>query len=362
MKSDLKLFILAMLCVVMAGGAVLAQQNGETWRQKTSVEMQGFSMPAQTTEICVATGQNPDPAAMMRQQNNSDNCQITNQKQSGNKTSYDIKCTGKDAMEAHLELETIGNTMSGTMTAKTKDGPMTSKFEITKLGKACVDKTAAMAKQAKQINQQAMDAMSCSAMLDNAGNDVAGQYRVFFGDDMKSIRKTMAEVIGGPEEDCKKDARFPKFCSSIQTMEGFVALKGAGPEALKGCGLPEADVLDKLSQRALNEKNWDFLMRYGGDKYYSIMVDIAKRKCTGRSFTSNDPEYDTLCWRYGKALVSGDRQGALESAGVTGGSSTQTSDRAVEPGNTGSNDGGATAKPKSAIDAGRQKIRGLLGR
>ena len=405
MKTGLKLFIFVMLGGVIAVVAAAQQQTGETWRMKMSMEMSDFSMPEQTSEVCVTAGQNPDDA-MMRQQNNSGNCQTTNQKKSGNKTSADLKCTGKDAMEAHYEFETLGDTVRGTMTMKTSDGPMTAKYEMTKIGKPCVDKAAVMAKQAEQQRKQADDAMSelmsCSSRLKNAGDNMEERYRIFFGSspgkeansgNIADVMKAMGVEV---EEDCrKKDATsFQKFCSDLQptSMDGFWSdgdsrgrdrfsfekFYGQHPDALKACGVSEVAVKTKLLPQAEKEGRWDYLLRYGGDEYYSRLTELAKKECAGRDFTNNtNPQYRRLCMDYGMALISGDRHGALDAAGCSeeipergicvgygsSGSNRRATSRAAEQESAGSNEGsGAAPKPKNPIESGRQKIRGLLGR
>jgi len=146
MKLGLKLFIFA----VMIGAAcctLFAQEDkGEKWSMKISVSMMGFSMPAQTSEVCLPANQSPDEA-MMQQQNIGGDCQISNLQRSGNKTSADIKCGGKDKMEGRFEIETAADTTRGTMTAKTSDGEMVMKYDMTRLKQECVPQAAPKAKQ-----------------------------------------------------------------------------------------------------------------------------------------------------------------------------------------------------------------------
>jgi hypothetical protein len=137
MKSCFKFFIFAMLGVVMAGCTALAQQKtqGEMQRITTTIQMQGMSIPAQTMEVCVPAGDggSSDPVDALRQNGY---CQISNVNRSGNKISLDMKCK-EPAMEGHMELETTGNTTRGTMTMKMEGQTMTTRYEITKLGKSC---------------------------------------------------------------------------------------------------------------------------------------------------------------------------------------------------------------------------------
>jgi hypothetical protein len=138
MKPTKQLFVLGAFAAAVAGGVALAQEKiaGEKWRTRTSMQTDGFSMPERTMEVCLPKTDKPDEA-MLNQQQAPGDCKVSNIKRSGNKTSADLKCTGPTAMEGHWEVETVGDTVRGTMAATMAGRKMTTKFENTKLGQAC---------------------------------------------------------------------------------------------------------------------------------------------------------------------------------------------------------------------------------
>lgn len=397
MKSGLKFFILATL-VAVSGGAAAAQQDsqGEMWRMRVSMEMPGFSMPAQTMEICIPNDQSPDEAMMM-QQNNQGNCQIVNLQRSGNKTSADIKCTGKDAMNGHFEIEMASDTIRGVMTASAEGVTMTTKYETTKLGKACIPQTAAKSAPKQQANTPAVKAPDpklfdipdiCETYIERIKpDDLSGPANIYFGSTMKTLSAAM-----GTDLDCTKHASFNNYCSALQTSpQGFQSLdridQDGGfldnqtgestlvlPASIKACGLgSEASLQSKLLPIAENESRWSYLLRYGGDEYWSKLVEIANNECSGRAFTNaTSQKYQNLCSSYGSAISRNDRRGALAAAGCReenrernvcvgfGGvrAKATTSGRAAAPKSTGRMDENESAKPKSPA----QKARGIIGR
>jgi len=400
MKPNLNFFIFAIMGVVMIGGTASALQNsqGEMWRMRVSLEMPGFSMPTQTIEVCVPADQNPDEAMMM-QQNNSGDCQITNLQRSGSKTSADIRCTGKDAMSGHFEIEMAGDTMRGTMTVNAEGITMTTKYESTKLGKACVPQTAASSAPAQQAKTPAAKSPDskmfempdmCEMMLGQTkSDDLAGQANIFFG----STLKTMS-AAADMDLDCTKHASFRNYCSALQTSpEGFQTLERIDqegglrdyqtgentlvlPASVKACGLgSEAELQSKLLPIAENEGRWSYLLRYGGDEYWSKLVETTKKECSGRAFTNaTSQRYMNLCGSYGSAISRNDRRGALAAAGcreenrernicvgfggVIAKTKAQPAGGGAAPKSSGQSEENESAKPKSPA----QKIRGILGR
>ncbi len=138
MKQNMKWFVLGAFAAALAGGMVPAQEKvaGEKWRTRASMQTEGFSVPERVMEVCLPKTDKPEEA-MLNQQQPPGDCKVSNIKRSGNKTSADLKCTGPAAMEAHWEVETVGDTMRGTMDAKMGGRKMTTKFENTRLGQAC---------------------------------------------------------------------------------------------------------------------------------------------------------------------------------------------------------------------------------
>lgn len=84
--------------------------QGEWWEISGKMEMPGMpagmadmmgGMGAQKNKICLAQGQQADPAATSKKE---DNCTISDMRQSGNTVKFNMKCTGKEPMTGSAEL------------------------------------------------------------------------------------------------------------------------------------------------------------------------------------------------------------------------------------------------------------------
>ncbi|MDR1726735.1 MAG: DUF3617 domain-containing protein [Acidobacteriota bacterium] len=329
----------AAVCVALACGAAMAQQKvktqqvaGEKIRVKSSIDMQGMSIPSQTQEICIPAGQDDESTIMqqLQQGQGGDNCKISNVKHSGNKFSADIKCTGEEAMTGHLEVETVGKTMRSTMDAKTSAGAMKMQSEVTRLGTACEVSQPKVARQTPQTPQMpAMPDMdACQMAYDSVKDrDLADQLEVF-------LTPQVDYMNGGKKVSCKKHETFDQFCDAVQTPAGFMSLDTAEPtskrrasqgpliDALDACGLDSDDesiaaLQDELLGQAQKERLWRYQLRYGGEEAYTALAATAKKECSGRSFTNAAKRYASLCRDYGSALAGGRRRDALAAAGCT---------------------------------------------
>ena len=335
MKSNSSVVLSAIACLLPAAAA-LAQQKvpGESWRHTISMEAAGFSMPARTTEICAPVGKAEE--AMSRQQGPSE-CSVSNMKQTGNKVSYDFRCTGKSAMDGHFESERNGDTMRGTMTGTAEGTSMKMKFEATKLPKACEAVDYSNYKPPVVAAAPLMD--TCQAIgdkidpnsLPSVGSALLGQYPSADGKSMTG---------------CKQHAAFQKYCSAVQTPAGYASLENqqwtfrdqkATPneneqarmvrapltESVRACGLgADAAAVPALQKRmiesAKKDGKWGFLLYYAAAQEYPAMKETAKKECSGRSFTNaTNRQYAGLCANYGAALARDDRAGVMESAGCS---------------------------------------------
>lgn len=86
MKTRL-LFSCTLACGLITHGAWAA--GGETWEVVTRTEMPGMAMPASTLTVCLAKDAEKDPQQLMKQ---SGDCEISNVKTSGNKTTWNMRC------------------------------------------------------------------------------------------------------------------------------------------------------------------------------------------------------------------------------------------------------------------------------
>lgn len=410
MKSN-KVVVLATLACAVAGAVALAQQKvaGEKWRMKMSMQAEGFTMPATTTEMCLPVGKVQE--AMLSQGQENPNCSVSNYKQSGNKFSADMKCTGKDAMEGHVELEQLGpDSTRGSMTARTADGSMKMDYEYTRLGQACettdysnYKPPVAAAQPQMDFCQQAADQVRSGSLVNQA----------------VAMVTRYPKPDGSGIADCTTHAAFRNFCTAVQTPAGYANLEseqwrnsrsGNLPdiddpgvrmnnapltESLKVCKLDSSDagiakLQKQLAATARKDGQWGFVLYYDAADRYSDLQALAKKECSGRSFTNaSDRQFLGLCSRYGAMLVRDDRSGVLEAAGcsqeredktrgicigATSGSSGAMA--AVDGAGSSGGASGSTSAPaspeeeakasvkdkaKEAVDKGKNALRGIFG-
>ncbi len=423
MKPNMSAVVLSVIAGLLAASAATAQEKvpGEKWRMKMSMQTEGFSMPARTTEMCLPIAK-PEEAMMRPQSADNSNCTMSNLRQSGNKTSADIKCTGKEAMDGHMEVEKLSeNSVRGAMTGNTSGMSMKMEYEYTKLGQACEAIDYSNYKP-PVVNLTPIDFCAQAAEKFDPRNLTASGI---------ALLQKYPTADGKGMADCSKHAGFKQFCSAAQTPSGFAQLDSAQwrqrdvpvygdesndaslrmnrtplTETMRACGLGAGEAgIASLQKRMMGvaekERLWGFQLYYGVDAHYADIRAIAQRECSGRSFTNAaNQDYLGLCRRYGAVLARDDRPGVLAAAGcteeredrvrdicigargegsgvvtdagdadaVTGSSSVAGSAQpgagAAQTGSEAADDAdkdGAKNKAKDALDKGKRALRGLFG-
>jgi hypothetical protein len=373
----------------------LAQKTvpGEMWRQTMSMEAAGMKMPGRTSEICVPIGKAAESLA--RPQDN-DKCEMSDMKSTANGFSATMRCAGKEPMEGTIDSRTEGNTVKSRMQMKMNDMSMTMNSESTKLGAACQAKDWSTYKPpvvAAQPQPQMPD--TCSMAVDQMKKS--------------SSISNMVTFYAGKDAQCAKHASFKTYCSAVQTPAGFydlskheksMAIVKEGRDnpsvqpltySMQACGLgqgkPAIDALrTKMLASAESQGAWDFMIAEGNDATFQTLGNIAKRECTGRSYTSAaNSKYLGLCRTYGMALIRGDRAAVLNAAGIDssaeppasaaspgGLSPGATSPGSASQGRSGSAEpphereeepapSGTKEKAKATLDKGKKALRGLFG-
>jgi hypothetical protein len=300
-------------------------------------------MPASTQEMCRPVGMTKEQAAVPPNAN----CKISNMQRSGKSSSFDMQCTGKDAMSGRVEVEQVDDdTQRISVTASMDGESMKMNTEQTRLGKAC----------------QAMDAGDMQAMVDKGVQQSRDAFISVCNGSLDEIKKNGLTVAAGEALlsfsakisdketfSCRSVPRFSEFCAAAQTPAAFSRLDAqqwnqrSAPrdpdrsafwhqplnEAMKECklGTGAAAIVkfqNQMLAKAQQANNWGFLLRYGANypgssgrnAQYDSVRAVALRECSGRSFTTaRQPQYASLCQNYGVALAQDDRRGALWVAG-----------------------------------------------
>lgn len=138
------LFAAALL--MAAGLSAHAANIDELWEIANVMEMNGMSIPSATQRSCFPKNQayKPEPEDK--------NCTTYDVRVSGNKTSWKMRCTGKDAMEGSGVMTKTATTMDGAMTMKSQGEQMNMKMSGRIVGKCDY------AAEQKKLNAMVADA------------------------------------------------------------------------------------------------------------------------------------------------------------------------------------------------------------
>ena len=109
------------LLAAMGSTSALAAGSDELWEMTTRMDMPGMPMPTMTQTVCLRKGESYKPGKVSHQKN----CEMTDLKVSGNKTTWKMHCSGRDAMDGSGEVTRTEKTMKGSMKLSSKDIQMT---------------------------------------------------------------------------------------------------------------------------------------------------------------------------------------------------------------------------------------------
>ena len=110
-------------------GTIAAQTKGDLWQTTSQMSMEGMpmQMPANTVKVCSAKEWKEPPGGQK-------NCKSTNLKTEGNKTTWDVQCTGP-SMTGHGEIiRESADAYNGSIRFTSDQGNMTVKLTGRKIG------------------------------------------------------------------------------------------------------------------------------------------------------------------------------------------------------------------------------------
>ena len=320
------LFFVATALFATAATVALAQAgSGIRYRVTTSMEMPGMNMtmPGGTQEVCGARGA-PSQSMVPVQ----DNCTISNYQASGNKTSFDFRCTGRDASQGRGEFEMLGgNSYRGKMDVTAEGQRMIMRFEGKEIG------SCDYATESPEAQGRAMMAQSCAQLLQQPPEVIWAGH---------------ASFIGGSAI-CAADRA--KFCAKMTTLgnsrellrkaeQQDASMRGQNQggllwQAFQGCGSSRDAVLAKHCPAALSARDFSFVadmcptlipraceaadpLRAGEGEFIARHCQVraealARQHCVSRGFTADrlNP-YNGFCAAFrkqrmmdGRALPAG---------------------------------------------------------
>lgn len=315
MKTCLLSAVTAAGILMMQPAAAQAPVPGNLWETTTQMEMPGMpmAMRPRTQQACVAKNSDQPPIASPPD----NNCEMTDVNSSGGKTTWKMKCTGKEPMTGDGEMAYQGkDSYTGKMTMTMDAGTMTMKMSGKRLGDC---DAGAVKKQivAAQAQGDQMKAQTCANLVSGM------QVQYFDGTDP-------AECGAKYKAD---------FCKRLSTEEGYdtVAVRGKSPlsattdleSASKVCGVDPVAVRDKLCKNAVSGNSLLFVARH----CEADAAPLAKAHCAGRGFT-NAPvdQYSEFCSTYARHNLQQGSAGTPSGAEGGQGTAPPAKENAIEEG------------------------------
>lgn len=285
--------------------AALAAQDGEQWEITMNVPGMPSGMGGMTQQVC----QDKDPKKQVVPGQQSEECKITDQKQSGNKTSITLNCP-----QGRMYLENTYNAArteyKGTMRMTSPQGETTMNMSARKVG-AC-DATAERKKREAQVasierqSAQAQDMMrqqremqigQCAEAVETMDYGKLGMYGQC--KQHPEYCQTMGSDPGNKQVMTACAARQAEYCKRYRTEAGFLKAK-ADAKAAEACGLSLDQVKAELCPGAAKREALAFLGRY----CLAEAKPLAEKHCAGRDFTAlragkgTRDKYDDFCMAY----------------------------------------------------------------
>jgi Protein of unknown function (DUF3617) len=121
MNNRLALLLATAVLLGWAAPGIAQQGPDNLWEVSTTMVMEGMRMPGPPSQVCAKAGQSD---GMMPMQGD---CKITDRSTVGNRTTFRVTCTGKDAMSGTGEMTTGPDSYKGIMRLSARmDGETTN--------------------------------------------------------------------------------------------------------------------------------------------------------------------------------------------------------------------------------------------
>lgn len=266
----------------VAASALAQGGPDEMWNMTTRMEMAG--MPGQTfpSQTCMKKGQaQPDKMSQDK------NCKATDVRTVGNKTSWKVVCTGRDAMTGTGEITRTRDSMDGRIRMQGKSGGETMDMTMVITGK--------LAGSCNADEQQKQRQAKADAMVAQGNAQLAQMCK-------ESMEKHVTQMFDGEQAPCK--AQKPEFCAHVgkttqgmRTAAGYrKSAKAADWEQLgKVCKVNMVSVRADACKNAVGGRDWPFVADYCPAE----AKKIAAEQCAGRGYTAAmESEYKAVCARY----------------------------------------------------------------
>ncbi len=360
---------IALITSVFAVNAIAAP--GEYWEVTTKMDMPGMpmAMPATTQKVCVAKGGANDP----RHTSKDKDCEMSDVKVSGNKSSWTVKCNRRgEEWTGKGEQTTSGDSYKGSMqmSGKSRSGRdmnMNMSYSGKRVGGSCDSEE--MAKQAEAQGNQMKAQMCDTSQIRNTAEWI-NMSNLYLPKEAPCFAKKQ-QLCDQVRKDAPRDAdAYSAMVQYDQRFKGQPHVVGVA----QGCGLNMADTTKSICStlndknfrtlagycpaevkaecKTLNGKNYSLLSSYCPAEAKAYRVAERKRECQ-RSYTSQDDKNELQkCLKQAEKGDAGDASASASGGGSSGGQSAKN----IEPKDT-----PAPAQPKiDPVAEGAKKLRGLL--
>ncbi|MEQ1629277.1 MAG: DUF3617 family protein [Gallionella sp.] len=292
------LWLLAALCL---SSVAQAAGNDELWAVTTKMEMEGmpFAMPGQTSNVCIEKGKQNDPNRAVPADKDQ-NCKMSDVKVSGNKSSWKMKCTGKEPMTGSGEMTSGNGSYTGKMQMHSADGDMNMRYDGKRIGTCDYAtenpsaKANAMIAEHQALSEQERIKECRKAVDDNS-------YGHFLKPDCSWAKdpqsKKLCAAMACPDMRPQMCERLSKKLSASDDDYLYVADHKEARKLALECGLPFEKATRAYCKRQVDAKDYQKVAEYC-DKEAKPLFD---KHCAGRDYTAAmDSGYGPICQRYGK--------------------------------------------------------------
>jgi Protein of unknown function (DUF3617) len=275
-----------------------AREPGVEWEQTVEMQMSGFSMPPQTSTVCVPTKGMAEPPGSGRPD---DRCKVTNVRNDGKTMSWSIVCEGDEKMSGEGEIAQRPDGYDGKMTMRSAQGEMHMKLRGKKLGGECDAGKMRREVAALQAQGASQAAQACREM--------AGRLAL--------------AAFAGAQPVCADPADRKVLCQRAATREGIRVLAPQPATMTRDlgslCGADLAAMTSRACSDAAREEAADRKGDAGGDLLDFIGSTcptetraIAQRECAGRTYTDLPSRYRSFCTAYAANLLDKGKKPAAE--------------------------------------------------
>lgn len=277
--------------------AVALAAPGEYWEITTKMEMPGmpFAMPATTQKVCIGKGEEKDP----RKSSKDKDCEMTDVKTAGNKTSWKMRCTHDgEVMTGIGEQTTTANSYQGTMKMSGKNMTMNTSYSGKHVGGGC--DTGEMAAKAKEYEARGKEnaARMCDLSNYRTPNELIdpGSTMILSKDAPCADKKE--QFCGLVRKGAPDDARM--YDALVKHDRSDFPHK---VEVANACGLNMAAATKSICKK-IGDESFDTLSPYCPAEAKSWREAKRKRECEGRSYTSKQDLKSCIEGRGGRSYTS----------------------------------------------------------